>query len=446
VAATLLGISDNRKGENGAVKRRYRTGDQNWVRERNLAILLDYLWQAGGTISRARLTEISGLNKSTVGSLLADLQSWGLVKETGTAAQGPGRPGVLIDLNPDTGRVIGAEIGVDFAAAVVADLRGQVVWQRHVELPSEGAGTARKPASVLKRAERLVQEAVNQASTCRCRLYGIGLGVPGLVDRATGTLLFAPNLGWQDVQLGERWRERFSVPVVVENEANAAALGERMLGVARQVDNFVYLSAGIGLGGGVVIDGKLYSGVGGFAGEVGHMTLEPDGPPCNCGNRGCWETLVAPQAIVRRVREAARAQGTAGAAEVTSMDEVLDAAARGDPVVRSALDEVGRYLGIGIANLINAFNPSLVVLGGALSLAGQYVLPRAQKELDARALAAARGGVTIKLSDFKGDACVMGCVSLILRGIFENPRAWQPRQAAGAPQADGQNELVAGVL
>jgi hypothetical protein len=246
----LLQKPSNDKGDAGDVQRRYRTGDQNWVRERNLAILLEYLWQAGGPISRARLTEISGLNKSTVGSLLAQLQSWGLVKETGTLGQGPGRPGVLIDLNPDTGRIIGAEIGVDFVSAVVADLKGQVLWRRRSDLPPEGPGTARSPISVLKKAERLVQEAVNQASRDECRLYGIGLGVPGLVDHATGTLLFAPNLGWKDVPVGERWRERFSVPVVVENEANAAAVGEHMLGVARQAQDFVYLSAGIGLGGG----------------------------------------------------------------------------------------------------------------------------------------------------------------------------------------------------
>jgi len=435
------------------VKRRYRTGDQIWVRKRNLAIVLNYLWEAGGPISRAHLTEISGLNKSTVGSLLAQLQSWGLVRETGMSGQRPGRPGVLIDVNPDAGRLIGTEIGVGFISVVVTDMKANVLWRRKIETTDAGQRlTDASQTEVLEQAEGLVQEAISQATSCDCRLFGIGLGVPGLVDHTTGTLLFAPNLRWSNVPLRELWGRRFGVPVVVENEANAAALGEQMLGVARQVDNFVYLSAGVGLGGGLVIGGKLYGGMGGFAGEVGHMTLEPEGPQCNCGNRGCWETLVGPTAIVRRVRQAAvegRAQNllalAGGDIDAIGMEHILQAAAQGEPAVLSALDEIGRYLGIGIANLINAFNPSLVVLGGVLSLAGPYILPRAQQEVDARALVAARQGVEITLSVFKFDACVMGGVALILRAILDNPAAWYPKPAPEVP-LEGRVAFAASVL
>jgi glucokinase-like ROK family protein len=287
---------------------------------------------------------------------------------------------------------------------------------------------------MLEQAERLIQEAIDQIQAAGQRLLGIGVGVPGLVDHATGTLLFAPNLGWRDVPVREMWR-RFGVPVLVENEANAAALGEHMLGVARRVDNFIYLSAGVGLGGGIVIDGKLYGGVGGYAGEIGHMTLVPDGPQCNCGNRGCWETLVGPPAIIERVQQAAREGRTQqlmalpevdGNIQAIRMKHVLEAAERGELAVLHVLDDAGRYLGIGMANLLNAFNPSLVVLGGVLSLAGPYILPRAQREVEARALAAARAGVDITLSAFKFDACVMGGVSLIVREILSNPAAWHP--------------------
>jgi predicted NBD/HSP70 family sugar kinase len=282
--------------------RRRRTADQLWVRERNLAVVLDYLWEADGSISRARLTEISGLNKSTIGSILAQLQAWGFVKEMGTVSAGPGRPGIMIDLDPEAGRIIGAEIGVDFISVVLADLRASVVWQRKID--TNGPAKLGQP-QVLAQAETMVREASQQAQASGHRLLGIGLGVPGLVDRTTGTLLFAPNLGWRDMPLRDMWQAAFGVPVIVENEANAAALGEKMLGVARRCDHFVYLSAGVGLGGGLVIDDKLYGGVGGFAGEIGHMTMVPDGPYCNCGNRGCWETLIGPTAIMDRVRQAA---------------------------------------------------------------------------------------------------------------------------------------------
>lgn len=435
------------------MKKQYRTGDQNWVRERNLAIVLNYLWEAGQPISRADLTTTSGLNKSTVGSLLAQLESWGLVKERGTSNQRPGRPGILIDINENAGRIISAEIGVGSITVVVADMKAKVLWRRNVETTEAGESlTGLSQAHVLERAEHLLQEAIAEATTCDCHLFGIGLGVPGLVNHSTGTLLFAPNLGWRNVPLRDMWHHRFGVPVIVENEANAAALGEHMLGVARQLDSFVYLSAGVGLGGGLVIDGKLYGGTGGYAGEVGHTTLDPEGPQCNCGNRGCWEMLVGPRAILQRVRQAA-IEGRAadllaqcgGNVDAIQMEHVLRAAAQGQPAVVIALAEVGRYLGIGIANLINALNPKMVVLGGVLSAVSPYILPRAQYELDQRALETAREGTEIKISAFKLDACVMGGVALVLRAILDNPVVWQHKVAPMSP-LDEHSVFLARVL
>jgi glucokinase-like ROK family protein len=413
--------------------RRYQTGYQNWVRERNLAIVLNQLWEAGQPVSRTHLVDMSGLNKSTVGSLIAQLQSWGFVKQSGLSDPRPGRPATLIDLDPDGGRLIGAEIGVDFVSVALTDLKANVVWRQETKTADNGESPVPPPQpQVLEQAERLVHEAISRAAACKCRLFGIGLGVPGLVDRATGTLLFAPNLRWRNVPLRDMWVQRFGVPVAVENEAKAAAVAEQTWGEAKQADNFLYLSASVGLGGAVVIDGRLLRGMGGNAGAVGHMTIEPDGRQCNCGNRGCWETLIGPRAILQRVREEA-AKGHApgllaldevgGQPNAIRMEHVLRSAVQGEPAVLDVLGEVGRYLGIGVANLINAFNPSLVVLGGVLGLAGPYILPRAQAEVNARALATVREGVKITLSAFKLDACVMGGAALVLRSILNNPTA-----------------------
>lgn len=413
--------------------RRYQTGYQNWVRERNLAIVLNQLWETGQPVSRTHLVDMSGLNKSTVGSLIAQLQSWGFVKQSGLSDPRPGRPATLIDLDPDGGRLIGAEIGVDFVSVALTDLKANVVWRQEIKTADNGKSPVPPPQpQVLEQAERLVHEAISRAAACKCRLFGIGLGVPGLVDRATGTLLFAPNLQWRNVPLRDMWVQRFGVPVAVENEAKAAAVAEQTWGEAKQADNFLYLSASVGLGGAVVIDGRLLRGMGGNAGAVGHMTIEPDGRQCNCGNRGCWETLIGPRAILQRVREEA-AKGHApgllaldevgGQPNAIRMEHVLRSAVQGEPAVLDVLGEVGRYLGIGVANLINAFNPSLVVLGGVLGLAGPYILPRAQAEVNARALATVREGVKITLSAFKLDACVMGGAALVLRSILNNPTA-----------------------
>ena len=426
-----------------SITQRYRTGDQLWVREHNLAILLNYIWEANGPISRSNLTETSGLNKSTVGSLLVQLQAWGFVKEVGIVNSGLGRPGVMIDINSDAGRIIGAEIGVDYISIVMTDLRANVVWRRKVDSsPDQGK---QPQADILAQTAELVEEAVREAEKTGNRLLGIGLGLPGQVDHATGTLLFAPNLGWKNVPLRDLWLHQFNVPVLVENDANASALGERLLGNARQIDNFIFLSAGVGLGGGLVLDGELYGGAGGFAGEIGHMTLVPDGPQCNCGNRGCWETLIGPVAIVDSVRQAAilgktpilmGLPGVNGDINAIRMEHILEAAARKESAVLHVLDEVGRYLGIGIASLVNAFNPSVIVLGGLLSPAGPYILPRAQQEVNARALAEARRMVKIILSAFKFDACVMGAACLVLREILNNPVAWRPDPAHNEPAAN----------
>jgi glucokinase-like ROK family protein len=425
--------------------RRFRTGDQLWVRERNLAILLHYLWEASRPVSRAYLTTVSGLNKVTVGTLTAQLQSWAFVRESGMSEPRPGRPGVLLDLDPDGGRVIGVELGVGFISVRVLDFQANTIWARQI-VTGDVEDIGQDQQQVLAQAESVIAEAVAKARAGDHRLFGIGVGVPGLVDRTTGILLFAPNLRWRDVPLQAILAKRFGVPVVVENEANAAALGESMLGVATAADDFVYLSAGVGLGGGLVIDGKLYGGSAGFAGEIGHMTIEPDGPLCGCGNRGCWEVLVGPKAVVQQARRAA-AEGrapellalsdVAGQVEAIRMSHVLAAAAGGSAAVLEILDEMGRYLGIGIANLVNAFNPGMVVLGGMLSLAGTYILPRAQQEVDARALAAPSQGARIVLSDFTFDACVVGSAALILREILNNPTAWQPRLPPFPEAAEG---------
>ncbi len=409
---------------------RYRTADQGWVRERNLAVALNYLWEAGRPISRAQLAAMSGLNKSTVSSLVEGLLDWEFVHEVGLSEPRTGRPGLLLDINPDAGRILGAEIGVETVSVVMADFRARVVWRREEPRPA-----AESPEATLARLVEILDCAMAEARDEDQRLFGIGLGAPGLIERATGSLLFAPNLRWRDVPLREPLARRYGVPVYVDNEANAAALGEQFLGVARQATNLVYVSGGVGLGGGIIIDGRLFGGRNGYAGEIGHMALSGDGEPCACGSHGCWETLVGPKAIVRRVRDLVAAGGPSpalmaaagGCVEDICMDDVLEAARQRDPLVLQALDEVGQSLGQGIANLVNAFNPDLVVLGGVLSLAGSYVLESARRTVAQRALAASADGLEIKLSAFRLDACLMGGVTLVLRDILANPAAWKPK-------------------
>jgi glucokinase-like ROK family protein len=398
------------------------TADQVLVRKLNTSRVLNCL-RTHRPLSRAGLSTATGLNRSTVSRLIGQLLEEGLVREIGLHQSSKGRPGMLLELKPEAGCAVGVEIGVDLVSVVLTDFVAKVLWRERVSADSQDT-----QAAILQRAEALVQEALEVGQSRGLRHLGIGLGVPGLVDFGEGCLVFAPNLGWRDVPLREIWGRRFDLPVYVENEANAAALGEYYFGVARDVQSLIYLSAGIGLGGGIIINGRLFRGSCGCAGEVGHMTIEPGGQLCGCGKRGCWETVVGPRAIVRRVREALEGGGESlihdlvdGDLDRIDVDLVVQAAESGDPLAKGALGEISVQLGIGIANLVNIFNPEMVVLGGALSLASPFLLPVINETVREHALARPGEIVEVSASAHGADTCVMGAVALVLDEILREP-------------------------
>lgn len=400
---------------------RHKTADQTLVRELNTSLILESL-RTRGPLSRASLSSMLGLNRSTVSSVINELFEDNLVMEVGLESSSGGRPGMLLALNPEGGCAVGIEIGVDFISIILTDFTAKILWRRRVEChPEEGQDV------ILRRGEELAQEALAFGEARGMPHMGIGVGLPGLVDVEQGELVFAPNLHWRDVPLRTLWEERFGLPVFVENEANAAALGEYYFGVAQNVKNLIYLSAGVGLGGGIMINGKIFRGSSGFAGEIGHMTIDPEGLPCGCGKRGCWETLVGPRAIVRRVREKVGdnegilSRLVDGDNSLIDVSVVVEAAEAGDEAAITALREVGEQLGIGIANLVNVFNPELVVLGGALSLASAFLMPSIEEAVAAHVLSQPGEIVEIAASAHGADACAVGAVALVLDDILRQP-------------------------
>jgi predicted NBD/HSP70 family sugar kinase len=427
---------------------RYRTGDQALVRQMNLSVIMHRL-RENGPVSRAALADLSGLNKTTVSSLVQELIDQRFIEEFGLNSAGAGRPAMLVRLNPTAGCIVASEVGVDFLSVIRTNFAAEITW-RHREAIARKMGQQ----AILDRVLALLSEATRSSSVVDGPLLGIAVGVPGLVDQETGSVLFAPNLGWMDVPLRSLLRERFGAPIYVDNEANLAALGEYYFGVAQGHENVLFLSLGVGLGGGIVQDGKLYRGSSGFGGEFGHMTMDPDGLPCNCGNRGCWETQVSPAAVLRNVRQAIlREQGRrrgdesphyerrspAGQAsrlpladsknpDLLTLPMVLDAARAGDSAAVQALSDVGRHLGIGIASLVDALNPDLVVLGGRLSSAGEFLLPAVGAELSRRALRWNAQATQVVLAKHGSDACVMGGVAAVTQAVLAQPGlATRPR-------------------
>jgi glucokinase-like ROK family protein len=414
--------------------KKFRTGDQTLVRELNRAILLNLL-RVHSPQSRADLAAATGLNKTTVSSLVAELLTTGLAREIGQASSAGGRPAVLLELNPEAGCVIGAELGVGYLKIILTDFRAAILWRQEISLtPGES------PDSALAKLIDLVQEAALIAEQGGRRIFGLGLGVPGLLDVHSGVLLFGQNLGWRNVSIRSRLAEAFRFPIFVDNDAKASAIGERYFGAARQVDNFVYVTASVGLGVGIWLDGQVYRGATGFAGEVGHTTFVPDGPLCNCGNRGCWETFASQRALIERLRAAVAAgcatslSASNGALGEVTMPMIVEAARAGDALVLEMLEEVGGYLGLVIANLINTFNPNMVVFGGVLSLADEYLLPPIRRVVEERAILWARQSTPIVVAAHRFDSCVMGGVALVLHDLISHPRleasVHRPQRAA----------------
>lgn len=401
--------------------------DHTIMRDMNLALILNTL-RRDAPLSRTGLAARTGLNKATVSSMVRELLDSDFLYELAidSSLSEVGRPATNLELNPDAGYFIGAEIGVDFISVLVTNFAIGVVSRRY-----ESTLKLYDQQAILDRLLFLLQESHQQVARRRKPVFGLAVGVPGLVDITAGTLLFAPNLGWKDVPLRQILEDVFDLPVYVANEANLAALGESYFGAGRRCSTMLYVSSGIGLGGGIVIDGQLVEGATGFAGEVGHMTVDREGLACNCGNHGCWETLAGQRALFRRIKEAVQAGSASWISEMTGDDLdgltiqlVVEAAKRGDEVANAALKETGTWLGIGIASLMNVLNPQLVVFGGPLSLAHEYLLPVVEETVQSRAWPWVQERAKITIAAHGEDAAVMGGVAMIYRDVLDQPRGW----------------------
>jgi glucokinase-like ROK family protein len=404
------------------------TADQGLIRKLNTAVVLDTL-RRFAPLSRAELAGHTGLNRSTVSSIVNSLIEEGFVQETDLQSARIGRPGMQLMINPKGGFAVGIEIGVDFISVIATDFTAQVIHRERMgACPDQTVIAGGDQITILGCAAGMAQKAIELGQAQGLRPLGIGIGVPGLVDLHQGKLVFAPNLQWHNVPLRLILSQQFNLPVFVENEANAAALGEYYFGAARGSNNFIYLSAGIGLGGGIMIDGKLFRGATGYASEIGHMTIDSNDEMCGCGKRGCLETHVGSRAVLQRVRRTLASgvpsmlyELAEGDPSALTFENIVQAADREDAVALAALQVVGEQLGVGVSNLVNIFNPDMIVLGGILNLASRYLLPIVSKSLMQNALQPASEIVRVLPSAHGQDACVMGAAALVLEFILNEP-------------------------
>jgi len=381
------------------------------LRRHNLAAVLTELHLAGPQ-SRSELTQVTGLNRSTVGDLVAELSELDLVDQApGAVGSGRGRPSRVISARPAGGVALALEIGVDAMALATVGLGGHVFdRQRFLEPWGD-----QSPSETVQRLAELAEPMLDSLPE-RSRVVGIGLGVAGVTRRADGFLHLAPNLGWVDVPLREIVADCFggAASVMVANEADLGAFGEYRRAASPGVEHLVYLSGGAGIGAGVVIEGRMLLGASGYAGEAGHTIVNPDGIQCRCGATGCWETEAGEAALLRRL-------GDAISGEEVPLRAIADRAARGDQVSIDTIAAVGHWLGIGIANMINVFNPEAVVLGGLYEPLFPYLEDSLRAAVTASALAASESLVTIGPSALGLDGPLIGAAEMIFSRFLTDP-------------------------
>ncbi|MBX6354263.1 MAG: ROK family protein [Micromonosporaceae bacterium] len=386
---------------------------QTGVREHNLGLVLRHLASSPRPISRADLAAATGLTRATVSALVEDLISGRLVSEVAPAPRtGAGRPANGLRLAGDGPAGLGLEINVDYLAACVVDLSGEV--RHHVVRHADQR--PRPPEQVLAAIARLATEAVEAVRPAGLHVVGAALAVPGLVsNRGEGpraqapeepSLIHrAPNLGWRDVPVPARLA---GLPVRVDNEANLAALGERQ---ASRTTDFIYVSGEIGIGAGIVLDGRLFRGGRGFSGEIGHVTIHPDGPVCRCGARGCLEQYAGQERIL-------------AAAGAPTVESLVERAGAGEPGALRALQDAGTALGVAAAGVVNLLDLDTVVLGGSYAALAPWLCDPVAEQIRQRVVTAGWAPVTVRAAALGSRATVVGAAGSVVRAIHDAPARW----------------------
>ncbi|GAB3027881.1 sugar kinase [Nocardioides flavus (ex Wang et al. 2016)] len=397
--------------------------NQEAVRRHNLGTMLRHVHGAGHT-SRAELTSLMGLNRSTIAGLAGELESLGISEHTtavGGARQGAGRPSAGVRIAPDGPYVIAVDLGVDRAVVARVGLGGRVLERAQAPVHSDGEAW-QVGAAVAALIRRVVEGAPATAP-----LVGIGISVPGLVRRSDGLVRLAPNLEWHDVSFGGIVLAALGldVPVSIANDADLGALAEHVRGAGVGVDDLIYVSGNVGVGAGVIAGGVRLEGAGGYAGEVGHLRFNPQGRPCHCGNLGCWETEVGGHAIAEAIH--------CPPDKVAQLDEVLE----GFTVPTRELRATGTAVGHGLASIVNTFNPRMIVLGGYFRVLYPLVGAEVDAGLADRALPAPLESVTLALPGLGSDSALLGAAEIALDPLFVDPVA-----ALGTALVDVRSRLV----
>lgn len=379
-----------------------RAGSKQLIREINQSLVLNAI-RTHGAISRTDIAALSKLSLPTISGITAELLESGLIYEREPGISTGGRRPVLLSLNHHAGYVVGIKVTEDTVIGAMTNLDAIVVARHSAPLPG------RMPAEAIAAIKKVVEDLC--AMTGETSLLGVGVGIAGVIDRQRALVHYATYFGWSDLPFAQLLEEKLHVPVVIDNDVNALTAAEQWFGAGRGVKDFLVVSIGRGVGLGMVLDGRLYRGAKGGAGEFGHITVVPDGPLCECGKRGCLEALVSDPVVSQRVSTAV--------GRSVSINEAVALAKHGDAVVQSIFTAAGRTLGMAMANLVNIFNPSLLVIGGEGTRAGDLIIEPLQAALRDECFNGMYDDLKLAIEPWGDEVWARGAASLVLSELFQ---------------------------
>ncbi|OAK71419.1 ROK family transcriptional regulator [Lederbergia galactosidilytica] len=395
-----------------------KKGSFKWMKSLNRTIILNKI-RTDGPISRATIAKQTKLTPPTVSSLVNELIASGLVIESEQGESVGGRKPTLLVIDQTHYHIIGLDVGTIMIRAVLVDLSGAIIEKVEAPIP-----LSISKDSLLKLIENTINELAHQHQ--EKELIGIGIGMHGVVDVASGISVYAPGLNLHEIPLKDELERRFDLHVKVDNDVRAMAFGEYWFSNGKNHDNMAVLNIGRGVGAGIILNGKLFHGEHDLAGEIGHMTIDIHGKQCSCGNHGCWETLISGPAIgVEAEQQIIQGRDSIIRSLVTNNDEKLDgklvyeAALMKDPLALEILEKTGVYIGIGLTNLIHILNPTKIIIGGGVAQAEPFILPMIKETIANKALTEQAKDTEIFCSKQGIFATANGAAALVLGEIFE---------------------------
>ncbi len=399
-----------------------RHGNKQLIKELNRALVVNTILNFG-PISRTKISDITSLGLSTVSNIVADLIKKDFIYETGEEESSGGRRPILLEFNCNDRFVLGIKIGLDGIVIGLTNMKSQILDKVFTSSPVN-----QSEATIFKVLVKAIQDLISKNKINADKVIGCGIGVSGFVSQKEGVLVSSKILGWRKIRFRELLEEKYNFPVFVDKDVNTLTLAEKRFGVGEKLKNFICITIGKGIGAGIVIDGSIYHGTYGGAGDFGHIVIDKDGPLCYCGKRGCLEVFSSDQFIIDKTKEAVLSSETTllkgvlkeeDGLDSISVDMTLEAAQKGDVTAKNIFQEAGRNLGIGVVNLISLFDPELIAVGGEGAKAGELIFhPMREVVINNFPQKKEIEIVPLQLGE---DGWLIGAAELVLSEVFKNP-------------------------